>query len=144
LPSPDVTAEASPSTFLFSVVVAVHTPPAQVICSAVGAVPVVEAEGAEDSDDVFAVVDVDPAHPVRRAAVAIRTIGFLMAFSRFAPVVGFGARRDQRFACFDHTTTRRREEAAARSDGRARGRSPGRSPRCPQQDVSVGVGQQRS
>jgi hypothetical protein len=88
---PDVTAEASPSTSFFRVVVAVHTPPAHAVCSAVGADPVVEADGTdfEDAaDGVVAVVVVDPAHPVRRAAAAVRAIDFLMAFSRFAQVLG--------------------------------------------------------
>jgi hypothetical protein len=74
---PEVTAEASPSTFFFRVAVAVHTPPAHAVCSALGAAPLVEAEGERDDvDDVVA----DPPHPVRRAAAAIRTIDFLMTF----------------------------------------------------------------
>jgi len=40
------------------------------------------------ADGVFAVVDVDRPHPVRRAAAAIRTIVFLMALSYFARVFG--------------------------------------------------------
>jgi diacylglycerol kinase family enzyme len=41
---PEVTADASASTFFCRAVVAVHTPPAHAICSAVGALPVVNAD----------------------------------------------------------------------------------------------------
>jgi hypothetical protein len=89
---PEVTAPASPSTFFFRLVVAVQTPPAHAVCSAVGAAPVVEADGTELEDMVdevvVAVVDVDPPHPASRVAAAIRTIGFLIAFPRFACVDG--------------------------------------------------------
>jgi hypothetical protein len=45
--------------------------------------PEVGADVAEfgGADDVFAVVDVDPEQPLSRAAAAIRTISFFMAFS---------------------------------------------------------------
>jgi len=87
LPS-DVTTEASPWTFFLRVVVAVHTAPAHAVCSAVGAVLLVAADdaGGEAAVDVFAVVDVDPPHPARRAAAAIRTIDFLMGDFPFARV----------------------------------------------------------
>jgi hypothetical protein len=107
---PDVTAEASPSMFFFRVVVAVHTWPAHAVCSAVGAVPVVAPDGTEVEGvvvDVVAVVDVDPAHPARRAAAATRTIDFLMAYSRFAQVVGAQPTPARRPRCFDHITNRR-------------------------------------
>jgi hypothetical protein len=78
---PEVTAEASPSTFFFTVAVAEHTPPAHAVCSALGAAPLVEAdaEGEDVDDDVVA----DPPHPVRRAPAAIRTMDFLMTFPHF-------------------------------------------------------------
>jgi len=78
---PEVTAEAIPSTFFFTVAVAVHTPLAHAVCSALGAAPLVEADG--EREDVDEDVVADPPHPVRSAAAAIRTIVFLMTFPRF-------------------------------------------------------------
>jgi hypothetical protein len=92
---PEVTAEARPSISVFRVVVDVHTLPAQAVCSAVGAPPVVESPllaEADDGDcegaaDGVVLLDVDPPHPARRTAAAIRTSSFLMAFLHFRPHV---------------------------------------------------------
>jgi hypothetical protein len=86
---PDVATEASPWASFFTAAVAVQTSVAHAVCSAVGAAPVVEADDtggvlAGDGVVVVVVVVVDPEHPVSRAAAAIRTTDWRMAFSRFA------------------------------------------------------------